>query len=133
MSAGKQISIVLLASLAMAGVIVSAFVFDPLFIFSAYHILSMVIVTLWGFFSIPAAMLGFWSARTYMNRHSDAEAMRTSFRMGVCLGFGGSVVLFVVIAPVAGIGWYFLMAREAALEHRNKKRAKDAATDPFAL
>lgn len=121
----KQLLIVLAISLALAGFVVLLYLLDPDFIPDAYRIVSMVIVVAWAFFVIPSILFGVQSAVKYFEGKSPERAFRDGVRIGVILGFGGMIVLSLLVSPITGILWYIQTVKEIALSKKNEDRGSD--------
>ena len=120
MSKIKQLSIVLTISIILAGFVVLLYLIDPDFVPDAYRIVSMVIVVSWAFFIIPSILFGVRLAKKYFEGKSPEHAFRDGVRVGVVLGFGGFLVLSLLVSPITGILWYINTVKNIILSKKNK-------------
>ena len=102
----KQLLIVLTISIALAGSAVLLYLLDPAFVPDAYRIASMVIVVSWAFFIIPSILFDVQLAIEYFGGKSPEYAFRDGVRIGVIAGFGGILILSLLVSPITGILWY---------------------------
>ena len=121
----KQLLIVLTIGIALAGSVVLLYLLDPTFIPDAYRITSMVIVVSWAFFIIPSMLFGMQLAITYFSGKSPERALGDGVRIGVILGFGGMLVLSLLVSPITGILWYINTVKAIVLSKKKKNRASD--------
>ncbi len=120
MSKIKQLLIVLTISIIFAGFVVLLYLIDPDFVPDAYRIVSMVIVVSWAFFIIPSMLFGVQLAIKYFEGKSPEHAFRDGVRVGVIFGFGGFIVLSLLVSPIAGILWYINTVKNIILSKKNK-------------
>ncbi len=121
----KQVSIVLTISTVLAGSVVLLYLLDPTFIPDAYRVASMVIVVSWAFFIIPSILFDVQSAKKYFEGKSPERAFGDGVRIGVIVGFGGILVVSLLISPITGILWYLHTVRNIALSRKNQNRSSD--------
>ena len=129
MSKIKQLSIVLTISIILAGSVVLLYLLDPAFVPDAYRIISMVIVVSWAFFIIPSILFGFRLAKKYFEGKSPEHAFRDGVRVGVIVGFGGFLVLSLLVSPITGILWYIQTVKEILLSKKNKDQYSDNSNE----
>ena len=96
----KQLLIVLIFCITLAGLAVLLCLLDPTFIPDAYGVTSMVIVVSWAFFIIPSMLFGVQSAIKFFEGKSPEHAFKDGVRIGVIAGFGGILVSSLLISPV---------------------------------
>ena len=101
------------------------YLLDPTFVPDAYRVASMAIVVCWAFFIIPSILFGVRSARKYFEGRSPEHAFSDGVRFGVIVGFGGMIVLSLLISPIAGILWYIQTVKQIVTEKRSKKQRSD--------
>ena len=118
----KQLWIVLTICVILAGSAVLLYLLDPTFIPDAYRVTSMVIVVSWAFFIIPSVLLGVQSAIKYFEGKSPEHAFRDGVRIGVIMGFGGILLLCLLVSPITGILWYIHTLKEIILSKKNKNQ-----------
>ena len=106
----------------LAGSAVLLYLLDPTFIPDAYRVTSMVIVVSWAFFIIPSVLLGVQSAIKYFEGKSPEHAFRDGVRIGVIMGFGGILLLCLLVSPITGILWYIHTLKEIILSKKNKNQ-----------
>ncbi len=82
----------------------------------------MVIVVSWAFFIIPSVLLGVQSAIKYFEGKSPEHAFRDGVRIGVIMGFGGILLLCLLVSPITGILWYIHTLKEIILSKKNKNQ-----------
>ena len=102
MSKIKQLSIILTISIILVGVVVLLYLLDPAFVPDAYRVASMVIVVSWAFFIVPSIIFGVQLAKKYFEGKSPEHAFRDGVRFGVIVGFGGMIVLSLLVSPNNG-------------------------------
>ena len=129
MSKIKQLSIVLTISIILAGFVILLYLIDPDFVPDAYRIISMVIVVSWAFFIIPSILFGLRLAKKYFEGKSPEHAFRDGARIGVVLGFGGFVVLSLLVSPITGILWYINTIKNIVLSKKNKDKYSDNSNE----
>ncbi len=129
MSKIKQLPIVLTISIILAGVVVLLYLLDPAFVPDAYRVTSMVIVVSWAFFIIPSILFGVRLAKKYFEGKSPEHAFRDGVRIGVILGFGGMIVLSLLISPIAGILWYIQTVKNIVSSKKNKNKYSDNSNE----
>lgn len=122
MTKGKQLLLVGFGSLLLAGTAVVLFLLDPSFIPDFYRITSMVITVLWGFFFVPAVLLSVRFLLKKLALMSPEQAYRVGVRFGLILGFGGFLVLCLVLSPVTGTMWYVFTVKDVVKDRKVKKR-----------
>ena len=120
----KQLLIVVTICIILAGATVLLYLLDPTFIPDTYRVTSMVIVVSWAFFIIPSMLFGVQSARKYFEGKSPEHAFRDGVRIGVILGFGGILVLSLLVSPITGILWYIHTVKKIVLS-KKKDRSSD--------
>ena len=125
----KQLLIVLTICFTLAGSVVFLYLLDPAFIPDAYRVTSMVIVVFWAFFIIPSMLFDVKLAIKYFGSKSPEYAFRDGVRIGVILGFGGILVLSLLVSPVTGILWYILIVKEIILSKKNKNQYPDNSNE----
>ncbi len=121
----KQLLIVLTISITLAGSAVLLYLLDPAFIPDAYRVTSMVIVVSWAFFISPSMLFGMQLAKKYFAGKSPEHAFRDGVRIGVIAGFGGILVLSLLVSPLTGILWYVYTVKMIVLSKKNKNRKPD--------
>ena len=121
----KQLLIVLTICIALAGSAVLLYLLDPAFIPDAYRVVSMVIVVSWAFFVVPSMLFGVQLAIKYFAGKSPAHAFRDGVRIGVIAGFGGILVLSLLVSPITGILWYGYTVKAIVLSKKNKNQNSD--------
>ena len=121
----KQLLIVLTICFALAGSAVLLYLLDPTFIPDAYRVTSMVIVVSWAFFIIPSMLFGAQLAKKYFAGKSPEQAFRNGVRIGVIAGFGGMLVLCLLVSPITGILWYGYTVKTIVLSKKNKNKNSD--------
>ena len=125
----KQVSIVLTISTVLAGSVVLLYLLDPTFIPDAYRVTSMVIVVCWAFFIVPSVLFDVQSAMKYFGDRSPEHAFRDGVRIGVILGFGGILVLSLLVSPVTGILWYVNTVKIIVLSKKKNRSSGNADED----
>ena len=125
----KQLSIVLTISVILAGSVVLLYLLDPTFVPDAYRIASMAIVVSWAFFIIPSILFGVQSAKKYFEGKSPEHAFRDGVRFGVIVGFGGMIVLSLLVSPIMGIMWYIYSIKDIVISKKNKDKFMDKSTE----
>ncbi len=121
----NQLLIVLTICIALAGLAVLLCLLDPTFIPDAYIVTSMVIVVLWAFFIIPSVLFGVQLAKKYFEDKSPEQAFSDGVRIGVILGFGGTLVLSLLVSPITGILWYIYTVKDIVLSKKSKNQYSD--------
>ncbi len=121
----KQLLIVLTICIALAGLAVLLCFLDPTFIPDAYRVTSMVIVVSWAFFIIPSLLFAVQLAIKYFEGKSPEHAFRDGVRIGVIAGFGGILVLSLLVSPITGILWYINTVKQIVLSKKNKNQYSD--------
>ncbi len=121
----KQLLIVLTICITLAGSAVLLYLLDPTFIPDAYRVTSMVIVVSWAFFIIPSILFDVQLAIRYFAGKSPEHAFGDGVRIGAILGFGGTLVLSLLVSPVTGILWYIHTVRKIAISKKNKNQCSD--------
>ncbi len=125
----KQLLIVLTICIILAGFVVLLYLLDPAFVPDAYRIISMVIVVSWAFFIIPSILFGVQLAKKYFEGKSPEHAFRDGVRVGVIFGFGGFLVLSLLVSPITGILWYIHTIKEIVLSKKNKNEYSDKSSE----
>lgn len=118
----KQGLIVLTICILLAGTVVLLYLLDPAFVPDIYRVTSMVIVVCWAFFIIPSLLYDVQLARKYFEGTSPEYAFREGVRIGVIVGFGGFLVLSLLVSPVTGSLWYFHTVKEIVLSKKKKNQ-----------
>lgn len=85
----------------------------------------MVIVVSWTFFIIPSILFDVQFATKYFEGKSPEHAFRDGVRIGVIVGFGGILVLSLLVSPVTGILWYVDTVKKIVLSKKNKDQYSD--------
>ena len=85
----------------------------------------MVIVVSWAFFIVPSMLFGVQLAIKYFAGKSPEHAFRDGVRIGVILGFGGMLVLSLLVSPVMGTLWYIHTVKTIVLSKKNKNQHSD--------
>ena len=125
----KQLLIVLTICMTLAGLAVLLYLLDPTFIPDAYGVTSMVIVVSWAFFIIPSMLFGVQLAIKYFEGKSPEHAFRDGVRIGVIVGFGGILLLSLLVSPITGILWYIHIVKKIVLSKKNKKQYSDNSNE----
>ncbi len=125
----KQLLIVLTICIALAGSVVLLYLLDPTFIPDAYRVTSMVIVVSWAFFIIPSMLFDVQLATKYFEGKSPEHAFRDGVRIGVIMGFGGIIVLSLLVSPITGIVWYIQTVKKLVLSKKNKNQYSDNSNE----
>ena len=118
----RQLLIVLIVGLLLAGFVVLLYLLDPAFIPDAYRVTSMAIVVSWAFFILPSIFFDVQMAIKYFGARSPEKAFGDGVRIGVIFGFGGIVVASILVSPVTGILWYIQTVKEIVLSKKNNKQ-----------
>lgn len=121
----KQLLIVLTICITLAGLTVLLYLLDPTFIPDAYRVTSMVIVVSWAFFIVPSMLFDVQLAIKYFGDKSTDHAFRDGVRIGVIAGFGGIIVLSLLVSPITGILWYIHTVKTIILTKKNKNQYPD--------
>ena len=121
----KQLLIVLTICIILAGSAVFLCLLDPNFTPDAYRVASMVLVVSWAFFIVPSMLFGVQLATKYFEGKSPEHAFRDGVRIGVILGFGGILVLSLLVSPITGILWYIHTVKIIVLSKKNKNQSSD--------
>ncbi len=121
----KQFLIVLTICILLAGAVFFLFLLDPNFIPDVYHVTSMVIVVLWAFFITPSMLFGMQTAKNYFDGKSPEHAFRDGVRIGVIAGFGGIVVLSLLVSPITGTLWYIQTVKNIVSSKTNQSKSSD--------
>ena len=129
MSKIKQLLIILTICIILAGFVVLLYFIDSDFVPDAYRIISMVIVVSWAFFIIPSILFGVRLAKKYFEGKSPEHAFRDGVRVGVVLGFGGFLVLSLLVSPITGILWYVQIVKEIVLSKKNKAQHSEKSNE----
>ncbi len=125
----KQLLIVLTICITLAGLTVLLYLLDPAFIPDTYRVTSMVIVVSWAFFIIPSVLFGVQLAIKYFEGKSPDHAFRDGVRIGVILGFGGILVLSLLVSPITGILWYIHTVKQIVSSKKNKNQSSDNSNE----
>ncbi len=125
----KQLLIVLTICIVLAGSVVLLYLLDPDFIPDAYRVASMVIVVSWAFFIVPSILFGVQLAKKYFEGKSPEHAFRDGVRFGVIVGFGGMIVLSLLVSPIMGIMWYIYSVKDIVISKKNKNQYSDKSTE----
>ncbi len=115
----------------MAGFTVFLYLIDPQFEANAFIVTSMVLVSVWAFFFVPALPFTVRWVKNYFENLNFQQ----SFRFGYFLGCGWGVIavlLFLVASPVIGMIWFIQTIKSIRISFQNK-RAQDMAEDIFDL
>ncbi len=118
----NQLLIVLTICIALAGLAVLLCFFDPTFVPDVYRVTSMVILVSWAFFIIPSMLFDAQLAIKYFEGKSTEQAFRDGARIGVIVGFGGILVLSLLVSPITGILWYIHTIKKIVLSKKNKNQ-----------
>ena len=127
----RQLLVVLTICIALAGAVVLLYLLDPAFIPDAYRVTSMVIVTLWAFFIIPSILFDVQLAKKYFGEKSPERAFRDGVRIGVVVGFGGILVLSLLVSPITGILWYICTVKAIVSSKKNRSSDNSDEDDIF--
>ena len=127
----KQLLIVLTICIALAGLVVLLYFLDPTFIPDAYRVTSMVIVVCWAFFILPSMLFGVQLAIKYFGGKSPEQSFRDGARIGVIVGFGGILVLSLLVSPITGILWYIHTVKIIVMSKKIKNQYSDNENDIF--
>lgn len=125
----KQLYIVLSICPVLAGAVVLLYFLDPTFVPDAYGVASMAIVVSWAFFIVPSTLFGVRLAVKYFACKTPGFAFADGVRIGVIAGFGGLVVLSLLVSPVTGTLWYIHAVKEIVLSKKNKDRCSDVPNE----
>ncbi len=125
----KQLLIVLIICITLAGLAVLLCLLDPTFIPDAYGVTSMVIVVSWAFFIIPSMLFGVQSAIKFFEGKSPEHAFKDGVRIGVIAGFGGILVSSLLVSPVTGILWYIHTVKTIVISKKNKNQYSDNSNE----
>ncbi len=85
----------------------------------------MVVVVSWAFFVVPSILFGVQLAIKYFAGKSPEHSFRDGVRIGVIVGFGGMLVLSLLVSPVMGILWYGYTVKTIVLSKKNKSQNSD--------
>lgn len=129
MSKTKQLLIVLTICVMLAGSVVLLYLLDPAFVPDAYRVASMVIVVFWAFFIVPSILFGVQLAKKYFEGKSPEHAFRDGVRFGVIVGFGGMIVLSLLVSPIMGIMWYIQTVKKIVLSKKIKDNYSDNSNE----
>ena len=133
MNKGKQLLLVLAIGIALAGATVLLYLLDPTFTSDAYHVASMIIVVSWAFFILPSVLYALQLAKKFFEGKSPAHAFRDGMRVGVIAGFGGIVVISLLISPITGILWYIHAVKAIVLSKKKKSSDNSDESDIFSI
>ena len=125
----KQLLIVLMICIILAGSAVLLYLLDPAFIPDAYRVVSMIIVVSWAFFIIPSILFDVQFAIKYFESKSPEYAFKDGVRIGVIAGFGGILVLSLLVSPITGILWYIHTVKNIVLSKKNKNQNSDTSNE----
>ncbi len=124
----KQLLLVLAICIIFAGSVVLLYLLDPTFIPDAYRVMSMVIVVSWAFFIIPSILFDVQFATNYFEGNPD-HAFRNGVRIGAIMGFGGMVVLSLLVSPITGILWYIQAVKKIVLSKKNQNQDSNSPNE----
>ena len=125
----KQLIIILTICLTLAGLTVLLYLIDPSFIPDAYRVTSMVIVVCWAFFIIPSILFDVQLATKYFEGKTPEQAFSEGARIGVIFGFGGIILLSLIVSPVTGVLWYINIVKIIVLSKKDKNQFSDSSNE----
>lgn len=102
----KQLLIVLTVCIVLSISAILLCLIDPTFVPDLYRITSMVIVTLWAFFIVPSLMFLVKVEKERLQNQTTDQAFKEGAGIGFYLGFGGLIVLCLIVSPVTGTIWF---------------------------
>ena len=70
-------------------------------------------------------LFGAQLAKKYFAGKSPAHAFRDGVRLGVIVGFGGMLVLSLLVSPITGILWYGYTVKAIVLSKKNEDQHSD--------
>lgn len=70
-------------------------------------------------------LFGAQLAKKYFAGKSPEQAFRDGVHIGVIAGFGGMLVLCLLVSPITGILWYGYTVKTIALSKKNKNQNSD--------
>lgn len=125
----KQLLIVLFFSFVLAGLSILSSLLDPTFVPDLYRISSLVILTLWALFIIPTILFAINWIKESCEKATYEQAFYDGARIGVCLGFGGIVILCFLLSPVVGTIWFIQTIKEISSSIKAKRKQSEHSTD----
>lgn len=131
MSKIKQLLIVFPICLVLAGLAVLIYLLDPTFAPDLYRVASMVIVVSWAFFIVPALLFDVKLAIDYFEGKTPEHAFRRGVLIGVVLGIGGLIILFLLFSPIGGTIWFIQTIKQINVSIKQKKDTKSNESDIF--
>lgn len=102
----KQLIIILPICFALALLAILLYLLDPFFEPDLYRISSMIIVTLWAFFISPSLMFIVKIEKERLQNQTFEQAFKSGARIGLFLGFGGLIILCLIVSPITGTIWF---------------------------
>lgn len=128
----KSILIVVPVCMLAAGLTILLYFADPQFNFTVYQVLSMVLVTVWAFFVVPAVLFSVRWVKQYYAKIPPYVPTRMGFYI-IRWGWGRfAFVLSLIFSPVTGSLWFVRMIKGSLLSVK-EKRNRSEETDPFQL
>lgn len=114
MNKRKTLVMILSISILLAAAALRLYLLDPSFVPDLYRVSSMTIAVSWAFFIAPAVMFLAQAVKRRWGSLPQEQAFREGAFLGIMLGFGGTVVLCLLLSPVAGTLWYIQTIRGSA-------------------
>lgn len=122
----KQLLIVLPISCILTSLAIISSLLDPSFVPDFYRLSSLIICTLWAFFITPTILFAINWIKDSCEKLTFEQAFRSGARIGVYLGFGGIVILCLLLSPVIGVMWFVQTVKEInSTKKDNKTRSND--------